>query len=92
MRRVAQVMPKLRGKVGEVEVVPKARVEEEVVREACLRRPVHRSLFEIVDEASCCAKVHERVAEEESVVVVALVLEAEIAVKIISSRYQLDKL
>lgn len=92
MRRVAPVMPKLRGKFGEVEVAQKAKVEEEVVREACLRRPVHRSLFEIVDEASCCAKVHERVAEEESVVVVALVLEAEIAVKIISSGYPLDKL
>jgi hypothetical protein len=91
VRRVAQVMPKVRGKVGEVELVQKARVEEEVVREACLRRPVHRSWFEIVDAASCCATVHERVAEEESAVVVALVLEAEIAWKMISSRYQLDK-
>lgn len=80
MRRVAQAMPKSRGKVGELDVVRKAKVEAEVVREACLRRSVGRSLFETVGEASCCAKGHEQVAEEESVVVEALALEAEIAV------------
>jgi hypothetical protein len=37
-------------------------------------------LFETVGEASCCAKGHEQVEEEESVVVEALALEAEIAV------------
>ena len=42
-----------------------------------------QSLFETVGEASC-AKVHERVAGVESVAVEALVLEAEIAMEIVS--------
>jgi hypothetical protein len=74
-----------RGKLGGLEVEQKVKVEEVVVREPYLRRLVGRSSFETVGEASCCAKVYELVAEVESVVVEVLVLEAEIAVKIISS-------
>jgi hypothetical protein len=86
VRKVVQVRLKSRGKLGGLEVERKLKVEEVVVvREPYLCHLVGRSSFETGGEASCCAKVHELVAEEESVVVEALVLEAEIAVKIVSS-------
>jgi hypothetical protein len=83
---VVQAIPTPCGKVGELEVGQKAKGEGEAGYEACLRRPVDRSLSETAGEASCCAEVHGRVAEEESAVVEVLVLEVEIAVKeVISS-------
>lgn len=60
------------------------KVEEVVVHEEYLCHPVDRSLFETVGEASCYAKVPELAVEEESVVAEVLVLEAEIAIRIIS--------
>jgi hypothetical protein len=84
VHRVAQVRLTSHDKLGELEMEQMVKAEEVVVHERYLCRPVDRSLFETVGEASCYAKVPELAVEGESVVVEALVLEAEIAIRIIS--------
>jgi hypothetical protein len=81
---MAQVKPTSPDKLEGPEVGLTVKLEEAVVREPYLRRLADPSLFETVGEASCCVKVCELVAEVELVVVEVWVLEAEIAMKIIS--------
>src|SRR5947209_20363341 len=85
LRTVAQAKPTSPDTLGGPEVEQTVKLEEAVVREPYLPRLVDPSLFGTVGEASCCVKVGELVAEVELVVEEVWVLEAEIAVKIISS-------
>jgi hypothetical protein len=85
LHTVAQVKPTSPDKLGGPEVGQTVKLEEAVVHEPYLRRLADPSLFETVGEASCCVKVRELVAEVELVVAEVWVLEAEIAMKIISS-------
>ena len=82
---VAQVKPTSPDKLGGPEVGQTVKLEEAVVREPYLRRLAGLSLFETAGEASCCVKGRELVAEVELVAAEVWVLEAEIALKIISS-------
>lgn len=86
LHTVAQVKPTSPDKLGGPEVGQTVKLEEAVVREPYLRRLAGPSLFETVGEASCCVKVRELVVEVELVAEEVWVLEAEIAMKIISSK------
>lgn len=85
LHTVAQVKLTSPDKLGRSEVGQTVKLEEAVVHELYLRRLAGLSLFEIVGEASCCVRVRELVAEVELAAAEAWVLEAEIAMKIISS-------
>jgi hypothetical protein len=84
LHTVAQVKPTSPDKLGGPEVGQTVKLEEAVVCEPYLRRLADPSLFETAGEASCCVTVRELVAEVELVAAEVWVLEAEIAMKIIS--------
>ena len=85
MHTVAKVKPTSPDTLGGPEVEQTVKLEEAVAREPYLPHLAGPSLFETEGEASCCVTVRELVAEVEWVVAEVWVLEAEIAVKTISS-------